>query len=157
MAQTQATMDRLVEVAHSLLHSISAFKLGAQNQVQGHILPPPAALESDIATQPMAVAKGAVDHPNLRRTKKRHSGTGIEADSVSVAKGSITNTLPLKDVPLHPATWRHVESEHSSVYEEQGPVTPGQAGGTQASEASPTKDEQAEDEPVTQAESEHWQ
>lgn len=155
MAQTQATMDRLEEVAHSLLHSISAFKLGAHNQVQGHMLPPPAESDTDIiATQPMAaVGRTTVDHPNPRQTK-RLTTAGIEGDSVSIAKGGITNTLVKQDIPIHPAT-RRVDRENSP-YGKPGLDTLSQASG-QTTETPPAEADPAANEPVSHAESERWQ
>jgi methyl-accepting chemotaxis protein len=153
MAQTQATMDRLAEVARSLLHSISAFKLGSHNQVHGHMLPPPAELETEIATQPIAaVGRAAIDHPDPRQTKRLPT-LGTEGDSVGVAKGGITNTLVQNDVPIHPAT-RQVDRENSS-YGELGPDAPSQTNG-QIAETSPTEAERATNEPVSHAESERW-
>jgi len=82
-AQTQKTMDRLVEVAHSLLHSISAFKLAASSKPRGPMLLPPA----DIITEPMTIATRPSGKLDPRRTK--HLPT---VDNVGW--GRMTNTLP---------------------------------------------------------------
>ena len=106
MAQTESAMDRLVEVAHSLLHSISTFKLGGNNQVQGHMLPAPGAeFGADVVTQPMAAVNRIRETPgNLRQTN--HLSTEESgADATTVVKGTITNTLDATEAPLHPGTW----------------------------------------------------
>ncbi|MGO8947145.1 MAG: methyl-accepting chemotaxis protein [Ktedonobacterales bacterium] len=121
MAQTETAMDRLVEVAHSLLRSISAFKLGSNNQLQGHMLPPPAEeLGADIVTQPMAAIGHAAEITAGPRQTRHLSAAEKTEDSTEssdsenaenagdiaspVAKGGITNTLVPTEAPMHPAT-----------------------------------------------------
>jgi len=64
-AQTQKTMDHLVEVALSLLRSISAFKLGVSSKPRAPMLLPPA----DVITEPLAIVTHPSGKLDPRRTK----------------------------------------------------------------------------------------
>src|SRR5262249_23260499 len=81
-AQTQKTMDHLVEVAFSLLRSISAFKLGVSGKPLGPMLLPAA----DVITEPLAIATHPSGKLDPRRTK--HLPT---VDTMG--SGRITHTL----------------------------------------------------------------
>ncbi len=106
MAQTETAMDRLVEVAHSLLNSISAFKLAGNNQAQTHMLPAPTTVEfgPEVATQPMAALRNAKDVTASPRQTKHLTAPQDMAYAAAVAKGNITNTLGPSLAPIHPAT-----------------------------------------------------
>src|SRR5579885_2392946 len=98
MAQTQATMDRLVEVAHSLLRSISAFDLGTNNH--GPVLLPaadftPDLAAADLATQPMPAVASSTGALDPRQTKRLPA----------ITRGGETGALPPSNAPYHPATW----------------------------------------------------
>jgi methyl-accepting chemotaxis protein len=116
MAQTQGAMDRLVELAHSLLRSIGSFKLGAtMNSAQGPALLPAAEFGADIVTQPMA----AVRSPRERGRDPRQTRQLPAAPYV--VKGSTTHALPLSTAPLHPDTRpEYQESTGPNTSEEAG-------------------------------------
>jgi methyl-accepting chemotaxis protein len=119
MVETQGAMDRLVDVAHSLLRSIGAFKLGsAMSTVQGSRLLPPAEFSADVVTQPMAAVRSLPGRGRDAR-QTRHLPA-----APTVVKGGTTHALPPSTAPLHPDTRpEYQESTDTSAEADALPTT----------------------------------
>jgi methyl-accepting chemotaxis protein len=95
MEQMRGSMDRLVELAQSLLGSISVFRLGENNRAYLPVLLPAAtdsAALADRETEPVPAVGEVADGGWMRR-----------AGSFSaVVKGGVTTQLPRSTYPVHP-------------------------------------------------------
>lgn len=97
MQQMRASMDRLVELAHSLLRSISVFRLGTAAPASGIALLAPA--------EPAAAVYSAAEQNTLPMAAMGSTSSGRLPDPAAVpgvAKGGTTSVLPRTSAPLHP-------------------------------------------------------
>ncbi|MGZ3714292.1 MAG: hypothetical protein ACXVA4_02635, partial [Ktedonobacterales bacterium] len=107
MEHMRGSMDRLVELAASLLRSIGAFRLGDGSRGPGPALLPAAQSTVDQETQPMP-AFGAFGLPgqansfSLPLTGGMQPGNQGNYVNPTVTKGHATSALPRSNAPVHP-------------------------------------------------------
>ena len=136
MEQMRGSMDRLVELAQSLLGSISVFRLGENNRAYLPVLLPAATDSSALAdreTEPIPAVGEVADGGWMRR-----------AGSFSaVVKGGVTTQLPRSTFPVHPAvmpgaSFEPAEAQQRDALGLQAPVTSGPLAGTPPAARPPT-------------------
>lgn len=107
MEHMRGSMDRLVDLAASLLRSIGAFRLGDGSRGPGLALLPAAHSTVDQETQPMP-ALGAFGLPgqansfSLPLLQREQSGNQGSYVNPTVVKGRATSALPRSNAPVHP-------------------------------------------------------
>lgn len=103
MEHMRGSMDRLVELADSLLRSIGAFRLGDGTRGAGLPLLPAAFSTVEQETMPMP-ALGAYGQPDQSNGFTMPQMQGIQPSYVNpvVVKGHATSALPRSNAPVHP-------------------------------------------------------
>jgi hypothetical protein len=127
MEQMRGSMDRLVELAQSLLGSISVFRLGENGRTYLPVLLP-------AATDPTAMADKETE-PVPAVGEVADGGWTRRAGSFSaVSKGGVTTQLPRSSYPVHPpvmpdASSGPAEAQQGTALGQPAPATSGPLAG----------------------------